>query len=135
MARNGETDYRKLFGEKEINHRYMKYHYNTYYDKKIKPPKTVFQYLKLFFEQLNSHEKIASITSALATWFIGGIMLFDAPIWLYLIKGIMWLGTVAVGAVIPKIATQFYDLKLKHRIFKIKKRKNGKQKDDNEAAA
>lgn len=106
-----------------------------YNSKKTKPPKDVFQYLKVFFEQLNSHEKIASITSALATWFIGGIMLFDAPLWLYLIKGIMWLGTVAVGAVIPKIASQFYDLKLKHRIFKNKKRKNGKTKDTDQQEA
>lgn len=102
---------------------------------KPKPPKDVYHYLKLFFEQLNSHEKISSITAALATWFIGGIMLFDAPIWLYLVKGVMWLGTVAVGAVIPKISTQFYELHLKHRIFRNKKKKNGKTKEDHEAAA
>lgn len=93
-------------------------------------PKNVIQYLKLFFEQLNSHEKIASITSAIATWFIGGIMLFDSTLWLYAIKGVMWLGTVAVGAIIPKIATQFYDTKLKHRLFK--KRKYGNSEKNNE---
>jgi hypothetical protein len=91
--------------------------------------------LKDFFNNLTDLEKIYSFTYAFFTWF-WGIFLFDSPVVGFFIKGIMWLGGLAISAFIPKIVSTYYDNRLKDRLDKyFKTNKNANSKKDNSKAA
>ncbi len=93
----------------------------------------MYNFFKDFFSRLNTGEKLASITSTLVTWF-WGVFLIDIPIMAFFIKGIMWLGALAVSAIIPKIVTSFYDHRVKDKLEKYLKHKKNNRKDEKRAA-
>ncbi|MBC7866214.1 MAG: hypothetical protein H7X88_01660 [Gloeobacteraceae cyanobacterium ES-bin-316] len=80
-------------------------------------------------------EKVYSLVCASFTWFLG-IFLFDSPVVGFFIKGLMWLGGLAISAFIPKIVSTYYDNRLKDRLDKyFKKSKNAESEKDNSKAA
>lgn len=93
----------------------------------------MFNFFKDFFSRLNTGEKLASLTSTLFTWF-WGVLLIDIPIVAFFIKGIMWLGALAVSAVIPKIVTTIYEHKIKEKFEKYLKPKKSTTQDEKKAA-
>lgn len=91
--------------------------------------------MRHFFESLTSGEKISSICYALCTWFYG-ILLFESPLLGYAIKGLMWLGGLAISAFIPKIIGTYYEHRLKDRLDKyFKTKKDAKYKKSNNKKA
>ena len=93
----------------------------------------MYNFFKGFFNRLNTSEKITSFTSTMFTWF-WGLFLIDVPIIAFFIKGVMWLGALAVSAIIPKLVTSFYDHRIKDKVEKYLKPKKSTTKDEKKAA-